>query len=204
MNTTITDDQMTKLFVELFRQKGVNPERVQQILKTGILADVLDPEADLTDREGVRGALKLGKLLPEKFTLEVDYDKSLEEMIAAGRYDWKNSDITADRFPVKGKGKKKAEVELVHFNRDISSEDAIAEMDKLGLRPATIEELLAFGAANPDIQRKFPIVALGSVAEVSGSRFVAYLRRVWSERSLSLGWFAFDWNPDCRFLAVRK
>ena len=140
------------------------------------------------------------------YSITIDYGKTLEEMVKAGAYDWKNSDITSEHFPIDGNGMVECTTELVHFNRSISTDDALAELDKQGFRPATIEELLAFGSTNPEIQRQFPIIALGSVwASRGGDRCVAYLNRRGSERGLSLDWFDDDdWDDHCRFLAVRK
>ena len=134
----------------------------------------------------------------------VDYDLSLQEMIAAGQYDLVNDDITPERFPVIGKGVMQLIPQLVHFNRNISSDDAEKELDKKGLRPATLAELLAFGKTYPEVQRKFPVVALGSVAEINGDRFVAYLDRGGSGRSLGLRYRDRAWRAYCRFLAFPK
>jgi undecaprenyl-diphosphatase len=65
---------------------------------------------------------------------------------------------------------------LFHFNRDISSEDAIAEMDKDGFRPATLAELLALGEAQPELQKQFPIIALSSVCLATQKRNKKSLR----------------------------
>ena len=143
--------------------------------------------------------------LRQKFTFTVDYSRSLAEMIAAGRYDWTNSDINAANFPIKGEGSVETEGELFHFNRNIGFDEAIREMDKDGYRPATIEELLAFGAKHPELQRQFPIIALGSVWQRShGLRNVADLGRSDAERDLYLRWIDGGWYDPCRFLAVRK
>lgn len=133
----------------------------------------------------------------------VNYDSSLADMIAAGHYYYINRNITAERFPVKGSGSKELAVKLIHFNRRISSEGAVKEMNKMGLRPATLEELLAFGAKYPDMQRGFPIVALGSSALVHHSRCVPYLDMA-SERVVHLDMWRNDWGDCTRFLAVRK
>lgn len=140
------------------------------------------------------------------YPITIDYEQSLEEMVKAGAYDWKNSDITSEHFLIDGNGVVERTTDLVHFNRSISTDDALAELDKQGFRPATIEELLAFGSTNPEIQRQFPIIALGSVwTSRHGSRFVTYLDRDGSRRRLGLYWFVDDdWYDDCRFLAVRK
>jgi len=144
----------------------------------------------------------------EIFRLTVDYGQSLEQMIAAGRYDWKNDGITAKRFPVTGEGRVKFEARYFHFDRSISSKDAVEEIKKADTEnqwmPAKIEHVLAHGAIFPEEQRKYPIIGLGSVAEVNSDRRVPYLYRSGSDRDLSLGWWVSDWSPGYRFLAVRK
>ena len=79
--------------------------------------------------------------------ISVDYGHTLEEMIAAGRYDWVNSDITAKRFPISGVGVMQFETKLFHFGHDISSDEAerrIAADDPTNpWTPAKIEHTLA-------------------------------------------------------------
>jgi hypothetical protein len=60
--------------------------------------------------------------------IAVDFGASLPNMIAAGKYDWVNTNITADKFPVEGAGKKVFHTTLFHFGCYISSEDAVAAM----------------------------------------------------------------------------
>lgn len=133
----------------------------------------------------------------------VDFGKTLEEMIAAGRYDWRNEDITAARFPIIGTGMVTVDAKLFHFGKDMSSDAVERELKAAGYRAATIAELLAFGATFPEVQRQFPVVALGSVGSVSGDRRVPCLRRWFVERNLDLRWRDDDWRGDYRFLAVR-
>ena len=121
-----------------------------------------------------------------------------------------NPDYKGKRFdPIercKAVSKENREVafEYVHLDRDASTDEVLAEMDRRGLRPALYEELLGFAEKYPDEQRKYPIVALGSETRVVGSRGVAYL---WDDdrgRSLDLDWVDYGWVGYCRFLAVRK
>lgn len=140
----------------------------------------------------------------DTYPITVNYGLSLKEMIAVGRYDREDKDITALHFPMKGEGTKEVVTELVHFNRHMESEDVLREFDERSLRPATIKELLAFGAKYPELQRQFPIVALGSIWWHLAYRFVLCLDRYGSERGLRLIWFGHGWRDDCRFLAVRK
>ncbi|MFZ2664225.1 MAG: hypothetical protein WAX66_02595, partial [Patescibacteria group bacterium] len=107
--------------------------------------------------------------LTRRFGLSVLHSKTIKELIKDGNYDWANNDINAENF---GEDFKE-DVEgtkafLINFKRYISSEDAISEMDKYGLRPATLKELLSFGFKYPNEQKKNPIVALGSTWQDPG------------------------------------
>jgi hypothetical protein len=140
--------------------------------------------------------------------LNIDYTKTIEQAVADGKYDWKNSDVTTKNFPVplKMTGKKvEVSVKLFHFNRDISSEDAISKMDKAGYRPATLMELLALGFLFPELQRQFPIVALGSVWRVANLDLYAPGLFVGGhKRGLDLRWIVSGWRARYRFLGVHK
>lgn len=139
------------------------------------------------------------------FRVTVDYSRSLAEMIKAGRYDLANQDITADHFPVTGEGKRELELVPVHLNRVVSTEEAIAEIKSRGLRPGKLEELLALGEKHPDLQREFPILALGSVWQSPyGRRFCPSLWSAGAWRILYPCWLVHDWGGRCRFLAVRE
>ncbi|MFH1611493.1 MAG: hypothetical protein ABIA83_02745 [Patescibacteria group bacterium] len=139
------------------------------------------------------------------YTVLVDYRKTIEQMVSAGRYDWSDGNINSVNFPVNGTGVATITPELVHLNKKASSEEALAHKEANGLRPATIEELLAFGATYPDVQREFPVVALGSSwVDRDGHRRAPYLDGDGSERELSLDWYGSGWFEGCRFLAVRK
>ncbi len=144
----------------------------------------------------------------DEIVLSVDYSRSLQEMIAVGNYDWKNSDIVERNFPLLVELKGKTTIvfsKLFHFGRSIGSYEVISEINKAGYRPATLAELLALGEKQPELQHQFPLIALGSIrVDAYGSRYVPYLRVLGSKRKLALGWFDDDWDVRCRFLAVSK
>jgi len=96
------------------------------------------------------------------------------------------------------------EFELVHLNKNATTETALAELEKRELRPALYEELLAFAAKYPDLQKQFPIAALGSVCRYDGSLYSPYVLWYDGGRDLYFDWFGHDWHDRCRFLAVRK
>ncbi len=144
--------------------------------------------------------------LSEEYVVSVDYGKSFEEMVLGGNYDWKNDNINSLNFPIKGKGTVNVNLELVHFNKSASSKDVLTYLEANGMRPATIEELLAFGATYPEVQREFPIICLGSFwINRFGNREVPFLcSRHGFERHLDFEWSIFAWFEGYRFLAVRK
>ncbi len=141
----------------------------------------------------------------QQYLVTVNYDLSVKDAIVAGHYDWKNDDITGKNFPSKRTGTADLEIALVKFDDAMSSEDVLRELDKQGLRAAELPELLAFAEKYSDVQREFPVVALGSVWQDSGGgRDVPYLVRDADRRLLFLNWFVNDWVSDYRFAAVRK
>jgi len=159
MSTSISARQSAKI-VDTLEEKGITGEIVQdELIGKGRLADLAEAvvRGTIPDREAFR---KLLGLLPVIFHLIVNYTMSLADMIKVGGYDWVNENIIEVNFPRnENRGKFKVDAELIHFGRNISSDSAVAEMDKMGYRPATIEELLSFGVTNPEIQRQFPVVA---------------------------------------------
>jgi hypothetical protein len=143
----------------------------------------------------------------DTYKVVVDYGKTLTEMIKLGKYAWVNDDISDKHFPIQGAGTQEAELVLVHLNREATTKEVLEHLNALGLEPAKVEHLLAFGAAYPEIQKEFPIVALGSiwVGDV-GYRGCPFLDFGDGKRGLDLRWRDDDdhWRDDCRFLAVRK
>jgi len=178
------------------------------------LPDDLDPttaQGWIENQESLRKILREaltpdGKPAGNSYPLSVDYGRSVEDGVKTGRYNWADSDITSHNFPTKRKGAAEvAVVELTYFNRVISTDEALRELDRMGCRPAELHVLLAFGEKYPEVQHEFPVVALGSVWQSrSGDRLVPYLRRHGSRRHLYLYWVGYDWDEIYRFAAVRK
>lgn len=144
----------------------------------------------------------------EKHTIlqvTVNRDRTIADGVAAGKYNWSNVDITDANFPRCGAGTESSEIVLVHFEKSMSTDNVLKELEECDLRPADIQELLAVGEQYPDMQREFPIIALGSVWQLQdGHQFVPFLFGVGSDRRLDLRWIVSDWVDNCRFAAVRK
>lgn len=140
----------------------------------------------------------------ETCSLDVDYDRSLAGQIAAGGYEHANAFLTEALFPVRGHGRADVHATLVCLGRAASTAEVLAELELPGLRLGGIAELLALGAARPELQRSFPIVALGSAASYpSGYRRIPFLWGSPRVRLLDLRWDEHSWGPNIRFLTTR-
>ncbi|MBP6889607.1 MAG: hypothetical protein KBC83_04135 [Candidatus Moranbacteria bacterium] len=136
--------------------------------------------------------------------MTIEPDLAFEDRITRGNYGWRNSDLTEKKFLVTADQVGEWEWKLFHFNRRISSEDAFGLIQEDGFEPGQIGHILTFGEINPEEQRKYPIIGLGSVAEVLLDRFVPVLWYDDDRRGLCLSWFDRDWGDRCRFLGVRR
>jgi hypothetical protein len=139
------------------------------------------------------------------FPVIVDYSISLAQLVEAGAYDYVDGEITDEHFPVRGRGIFELDIELVHYRKDMESDDVIRDQNRRGLLTATLPELLAFGTTYPTKQLEFPIVALGSVWKYRFDyHYVAQLCGFRSERKLALSLWRVGWGSSCRFAAIRK
>lgn len=141
----------------------------------------------------------------ETFPVLVNYDLSVADAIEAGDYQAVNGSITSENFPSSRHGQAELEIDLVRFEQRMTSEDVLRELEAEGLRAVELPELLAFGAAHPNAQRKFSVVGLGSVwQDRKGYRNVPCLYEASEGRYLDLHWWNDGWYSYSRFAAVRK
>ncbi len=159
-------------------------------LKIQLLSTTSDPDVAIPDET-------------EQF-LTVSPNLAFEERITRGNYSWTNSNLTEKEFPVTADQIGEWEWKLFHFNRSISSEDAIRLIKEDGFEPAQTGHILTFGEINPEEQRKYPIIGLGSIAEVGLGRVVLGPWSDYDRRELHLYWFVDDWRDYFRFLGVRR
>jgi hypothetical protein len=96
---------------------------------------------------------------------------------------------------------------LKQFGREIKSDEAIAEMDRQGYRPATHLEAYAFASTYPELVHcQEWVIALGSSMPCEAGWAVSALASDFDRRILrSYPFFiGIRWRPDDRFLFVRK
>jgi hypothetical protein len=126
----------------------------------------------------------------------------LQEAIAAGTYDVVNENITAEKFNIEGAIVVAADI-LLYRPCDETLDDIVAQLAWLGLRPATLPELLALGELHPQLQHEHAIGAVGGIRNVA-DHFGAfpYLDASWHERRLDLEVWHGPWDEQWRFAAV--
>jgi hypothetical protein len=144
------------------------------------------------------------KLTEESFDVRVDYSQSLSQMIAIGGYDKVSAEINARNFRLERSGFRPVEMLLVQPYSAVSPLELVAMMKPRRFCPAFIEELLALGKEQPGLQRKIPIVALGSGRIIHGRRHVVCLAGGSASRSLALAVIYRRWSIYYRFAFVRE
>ena len=168
--------------------------------------------------EDIYAALKEGSSLVDEFaslivkaskkvkdaTLLVNYDRRVEAGVRVGHYDWWATDITDNNFPTTQQGTREVFIRLIHLNKIMSIDQVLIELDRMNLRPANLQEGLAFGERYPDVQREFPIIFLGSVWQNPGGSRCPCLSGGGSGRGLDLSRTDGSWRGICRFAAVSK
>ena len=140
----------------------------------------------------------------EKFRVSVDYGRSVEDGVDSGKYGWAASSITSKHFHTNQTGVVWVEVELVPFFRRMLTGEALNELGLMGCSPSNTHQLLALGEQYPEVQRRFPIAALGSGWEHHRGRiFFPYLDSYGSRRDLRLFCIEKEWSRTCQFAVVR-
>lgn len=194
--------------LNLVVQKKVPSDRLQRLLEGGFLADLMEANGNL-NRDEFRSFLKLGKLHPDLMELPgivIPEDATIASLKTAGEYDdqsdYAKQYITDEHFTVTVTGSRR--LCLAHFNKVVTSQHVEEVAEEMGYTVALVEDLLSVGAHSEyrELQRQFPIIALGSSAVVGGDRYVPYLGRWADGRCLDLGWYGRGWSDVCRFLLV--
>lgn len=165
------------------------------------------------------------KKMPFSDRVTVDYTQSLPEMIKTCGCGYNQLEIKQTNFKINGSGQQVVDLVLVSgsdvLTRSISpgqdvachgyvtTQQVLAYMESHGFieAEAKIEHLLFFGAANPNKQKEFDIIALGSsIVNFKGIRYYPSLDRRGEKRQLRFRWpmSGLYWGSKQRFLAVCK
>jgi hypothetical protein len=157
--------------------------------------------------------------IQETITVFVDYNSPIATGIAAGQYAQSNTDVNDHNFPSSDSGEARLEIILARPNQSMTTTAVLTTLENIGLRAATLQELLAVGERIPGRQYQNQIIALGSIWPHDGVMDVPYLgnysrvalgpsscrildivslRQRWSD----LSWIDREWQRDVIFAAV--
>jgi hypothetical protein len=114
-------------------------------------------------------------LTTRAYSLNVNFDIPVEEMVKRGAYQYvesgaRSTAFTAANYPSTQTGALQLQVHLMPF-QGVSIKDALNELNATNYQPATLHELLAFGEQYPDVQLRFSIVAPGTQIETHPGYF---------------------------------
>lgn len=139
-------------------------------------------------------------------TLVIPAILTLQERIERGKYDDVNEHLAKGHFPLYISVDYTIESRLFRFGHEITSSDAIVEIERSGFHPGTLPEILTFGETYPDEQRKYSIAALRSFwFHPDAGPCVLFLDQLNGLRRLTLSRIAkAKWGINCRFLGIRR
>ena len=162
------------------------------------------------------GFLQIPKVRPcligPRCTFGVQRARSVPQLIADGNYDFVESTISGFTNCKPEIDQQRVAVQFFRANGILHSIDVCEELFRRRYRPINIFELLSLGIAYPHLQRRFCIVALGTVVvdPESGVQVCAGLTSdcvspwLFPGRDLASFCFDFPWHGKHRFAAVRK
>jgi hypothetical protein len=136
--------------------------------------------------------------------INIDPTVSIENQITHGNYKFAHTDINSKNFSLTVPAGK---YELTIFEPQgyVSTDQIINRMTTYGCKPATLDYALAIGTQFPDLQRKNPLVFLGTVRKGGSNSWVPILELWDNDRVMVLTSYNDDvWSSDYRFAAVCK
>lgn len=140
----------------------------------------------------------------EEYTFEFDGDDPRWNTIDQKKYAWVG-DITASDYPRTIKGKYRATVVLLPFDRNWSNRQGLQRIDDEHLLHMQRPIIETFGEKFPQVQQKAPVIGIcGRPVRHRGELCVPHVSL--REDGVDLGWRHVEggWVRDCRLLAVRS
>ena len=115
--------------------------------------------------------------------------------------EWINAPYTKPKLPL--------ETIILSYNKDtntrVSSDKIVVDMDKLNLRPATLEEMIVLGIVKPEFNKRSGTYLVGLTKyALGGGSHVPVLYWRGDGRQLGRNRWANEWPDWNRFVCVRK
>lgn len=136
-------------------------------------------------------------------TLDVNYDRSVEEMVKVGCYIWAHEHISSINFPSKENGSRRINFSVFNFDYRTSPKEVIPLMEGVGFRQATLKELLAYGEASLSTGKTFPVAELGDKSLMYGCLMAVYVYCA-HPRRVYVSAFDYFWEKGSSFLGIER
>lgn len=139
------------------------------------------------------------------FRINTTGNRTTNEVIAAGNYDWKHDMVNGENFPMRPIPEGTREIVLLQFDHESTFKEAITEATMQGLEQPRYEDALLFGEQYPKEQRNAPIVFLHEpwqrlLFDYMGVLVLGFGVR---HRSLLLNYFCDSFERQCRFAFIK-
>lgn len=152
-------------FLSLLKEKKVTRQKLDELVKSGLLSDLL--EADVTHVDRAR----FWEALDGEYTLLVNETQTLWSLVERSNYDWVNPYITKESLTLQGcDASPRMYTQPVRFLRHgglTGGAEMLAQTRERAFRPCTMRELLTFGVHFPRVSWEAPVVALGSTFDLN-------------------------------------
>lgn len=184
--------------IKALREREISDEAIHSLVTEGgklPIAKIADVLADFIWR------------MKKIFQIVVGGNRTTEEVIKAGKYDWVDPHIDSKSFPIESRRNDEVTIEIMEDSAfDLSSEEAIRDADIFrGLERPSYEDALFFGEQFPEEQkRRREIVFLHTPwRDSSINDYVLALLSTSRGRELRLFPFNSKWHHSVAF-AFRK
>lgn len=183
--------------IKSLRQMNVPDEDIYELVKEGEASEVMIGLIADSLANFIRQAKNIFCLIGQH--------KTTEEAVKAGNYDWVNSNVNSQNFPMRLRLAGKKTIEFLEFDHDSTSDEVLAKAERRGLERPVYEDAFDFGEQFPEKQRERSIVFLHEPWQGPlGGLLVIVLHSDSVERLLSLDYFAYRWIRYSLFAFVRK
>lgn len=99
----------------------------------------------------------------DTYLVTIDYGQELADMISEAGLESVSKRIEQAEFPHDmSRGVEKVKIRLIRYGREMESYEVEADLQAWGMRPATIQELIALAKVLPEPQWDFAVTGLGT------------------------------------------
>jgi hypothetical protein len=203
VSANYTAKQLNDIIARMIELGGkYAPDRF--LTKELILCEAPRPVGTEPSANGQTG-LRLTDSTGNRFQDTMEYSRTVAELVETGKYDRIDHGIfEPDDYDNPPEAVASLEVEEVvfHLSGESSFADIVERMRQAGLRQVSRKEILNFGWRHPDVQRGFPLVALGCHIQIKDSVYGICLRGDNTSRAIGLCNRDQKWPACYRILGI--